>query len=268
MKKYIVIFVILVGIAFFIARQDERAAQQSAKESTHLDKRAFPTDPNEKHPEKDVPDSKWHAPSWLVAFFRWPNGTATWVVILTIMAIAEQTGETAKAAKAVVKQTKQMSRQNRNMVAKERARIFLIPPEQAPFLHLGKPIALGDLKLRVLNVGETPALDVMGEYEAFACEMDAVPNIRQRLVMIMPNPVRSGTPEMTNTLLIRPRFKNYSTIPLTFYLYVQGRVIYSDVFHTKPNEFIFQFRREYMLGSSGEAFSNMPWEEFLEQRGK
>ena len=37
--------------------------------------------------------------SWY-GFFRWPNGTTTWAIVLTLLAIAERTRETAIAAKA------------------------------------------------------------------------------------------------------------------------------------------------------------------------
>lgn len=178
MKKYIVIFVIIMGLAFFIARQDERASQQSAEESTQLDKHAFPAIPNEKHPDKDIPNSERHAPSWLLAFFRWPNGTATWVVILTLMAIAEQTQETAKAAKAteasvgaVNRQASLMERQIDLAIAKDRARLIveLVPAEQSISDDVW------EIEFKAINLSTTLAFDVMLSMDYRITESHTIP---------------------------------------------------------------------------------------------
>jgi hypothetical protein len=53
----------------------------------------------EKHPQENVPDAEEHPPSWF-RFFRWPDGTTTWAIIFTLIAIAAQTEQTKKAAVA------------------------------------------------------------------------------------------------------------------------------------------------------------------------
>lgn len=89
---------VLAGLTLFIARQDERAAQESAKNPTQLNNGAV-SESNEQHPQKHIENTNWDTPGWY-SFFRWPTGTTTWAIILTLLAIAEQTAETAKAAKA------------------------------------------------------------------------------------------------------------------------------------------------------------------------
>lgn len=45
----------------------------------------------------------WVPPNWY-HIFSWPEGVTTWAVILTLLAIAEQTSETRKAAEAAARQ--------------------------------------------------------------------------------------------------------------------------------------------------------------------
>jgi hypothetical protein len=99
MLKYLAAFALILGLAVYIACQDERTAQQSAQNATHLGQNAVAAKADEQHPQENVGNPERHIPSWY-GFFRWPNGTTTWAIILTLLAIAEQTKQTAKAAKA------------------------------------------------------------------------------------------------------------------------------------------------------------------------
>jgi hypothetical protein len=99
MWKYLAIFVVIFGLAVYVARQDERTAQESAQKAEHLARSAVSAKSDAQHTQQNVPDPERHTPSWF-GFFRWPNGTTTWAIVLTLLAIAEQTRETAKAAKA------------------------------------------------------------------------------------------------------------------------------------------------------------------------
>jgi hypothetical protein len=93
MWKYLVLFAVIFGLAVYVARQDERASLQAAE----LHKSAIPAKPDEQHPQENIPYPEWNSPSWY-SFFRWPNGTTAWAIILTLMAIAEQTKHTARSA--------------------------------------------------------------------------------------------------------------------------------------------------------------------------
>lgn len=100
----------ILGLALFIARQDERTTQQNAQKSAQLDKRASPAEADKQNPQKTVPNPNGDTPSWY-GFFRWPNGATTWAIILTLMAIAEQTRETARAATATEASVEEVKRQ-------------------------------------------------------------------------------------------------------------------------------------------------------------
>ena len=65
MKKYIASFALIFALAVYVSVQD-------------------------KHPVQDSAHREWNAPRWY-GFVQWPDGAATWAVLLTLLAIAEQT---------------------------------------------------------------------------------------------------------------------------------------------------------------------------------
>jgi hypothetical protein len=107
MLKYWLGFALVFGLAIYVAIQDERAAQQSAQESQQSSKSAIPAVPDANHPQQNVSNTERNSPSWY-GFFRWPSGTTTWAILLTLFVIAEQTrllGEYVKATKEGVEAT-------------------------------------------------------------------------------------------------------------------------------------------------------------------
>lgn len=100
MWKYLVVFAVVLGLAIYIARQDERATQQAAQNTSQSDKYALSAKADEKHSEENIKNPERYTPSWY-GFFRWPNGTTTWAVLLTLLVIAEQVKESAKATQAM-----------------------------------------------------------------------------------------------------------------------------------------------------------------------
>jgi len=124
MWKYLVMFAVVFGLAVYVARQDERAAQQATRKATQLNKDAVSAKTNEEHPQENVGDTERQTPSWY-GFFRWPNGTTTWAIILTLLAIAEQTSQTAKAAKATEFAAKAADMNAKAFISSERAWILV-----------------------------------------------------------------------------------------------------------------------------------------------
>jgi len=105
MLKYFLAFVFFLGMAIFVARQDERSAQESAQKAKNLASAAISAKSDTEHPQKNIDDTERNSPGWR-SFFRWPNGTTAWAIVLTLLAVAEQAKETAKAAKAAEKSAK------------------------------------------------------------------------------------------------------------------------------------------------------------------
>ena len=90
MLKYLLGFVLVFSLAVYVAIQDERAAQQSAQEAKQPSKSTVGAVPDSDHPQQKKPNPIGDLPGWY-GFFRWPNGTTTWAILLTLLAIAEQT---------------------------------------------------------------------------------------------------------------------------------------------------------------------------------
>src|SRR5258707_9593311 len=107
MRKYLAALVVIFGMAFVVAHQDQHASDQAAQKAAEPHKAAITTNPNEQHPEENIENPTGDSPRWYVLYlyslFRWPNGTTTLAIVLTLMAIAEQTRETRRSAEATEK---------------------------------------------------------------------------------------------------------------------------------------------------------------------
>lgn len=105
MLKYLVILVVFLGFAFVIARHDEDAALKSAQEPASQGNPSVAGVPDKDHPQDHKNDTAWDSPSGHIfhSAFMWPEGITVWAIILTLLAIAEQTKHTAKAAQATAK---------------------------------------------------------------------------------------------------------------------------------------------------------------------
>jgi hypothetical protein len=103
MRKYLVGLIIVLLLGFVVARQDRRAADQSAQKSTRSHETTNTAAANKQHPQENIGDPGGNGPRWYwLCFgdlFRWPNGTETWAMILTLLAIAEQSNESRKSTK-------------------------------------------------------------------------------------------------------------------------------------------------------------------------
>jgi hypothetical protein len=153
MLKYLGIFALIFALAVFVARQDERAARESAQITANPDKGAISTKADEHHPQENIQQAERNTPSWY-GFFRWPNGTTTWAIILTLLAITEQTKQTAKATKAtqesvahIERQAGIMEGQLRTVINSERPWIVVSVDSPVP----------GEFRFWATNEGRTPA---------------------------------------------------------------------------------------------------------------
>lgn len=105
--KYVAAIVLLIGMTVFVAFQDEHAAQDGATQSANADKSVPLTKDEAGHTKGNVGNAERHAPSWY-GFFRWPDGTTVWAIIMTLLAIAEQTRQTRRSAEATEKTLRHM----------------------------------------------------------------------------------------------------------------------------------------------------------------
>jgi hypothetical protein len=163
MRIYIFAIVVILGMALFVARQDEWAAQERAQKAADRAKTVIPAIADEKHPQKNIEDTTGNTPSWL-GFFRWPTGTTTLALILTLIVVAEQTKQTTKAAEAARDSAKAALKQADHMVASERAwMIAKMEPVKIPDISEHFPFGIIP---RIVNGGKTPAFIVETGSEA------------------------------------------------------------------------------------------------------
>jgi hypothetical protein len=147
MRKYFVAFAVIFALAIYISVQDKRVPAARAREN---------------HAQEDVSDTQQDTPGWY-GFFRWPNGTTAWAIILTLLAIAEQTTQTARAAQAteaaVTTADKTFSLQENT--AKRQLRAYMVVKNARLFLH---PDGTVEPTFELDNCGQTPAYDLQGAH--------------------------------------------------------------------------------------------------------
>jgi len=102
MKKYLWGFLFFFVVSVLVSSQYEKYAHDSATPSEDNSSSTVNPSTPQKAPG-DAQKSQDYPPRWLrvsYQLFGWPNGITVWALFLTLMTIAEQTKQTAKAAKA------------------------------------------------------------------------------------------------------------------------------------------------------------------------
>lgn len=105
MKSLLAAAIVILGLTIFVAVQDERATQHHAQNAAQSNKTVTSTKSNEENSDNGIYDPKGDTPS-LYGFFRWPGGITTWAILLTLLAIVDQTRHVARAAEATEKAVK------------------------------------------------------------------------------------------------------------------------------------------------------------------
>ncbi len=100
MLKYFLGFVLLLALSVFITGQYEKYAYNPASYSDKSSN-AVLGPANSINPTTNAENAERDHPSWHLAYqvFGWPNGITVWALFLTLMAVADQTRHTARAAK-------------------------------------------------------------------------------------------------------------------------------------------------------------------------
>src|SRR5271157_600110 len=157
--------VVVLGLAFVVARQDQRAADQSAQKAAELHKAAPTAITDEHHPQEKVYKPDGDSPSWdfllFLGLFRWPIGTGTWVIVLTLFAIAEQTSQTRKAAEATRSSAKSTEDSVSAFIAAQGPQITVIAHGKPPNDLFGDPPRV---QMELHNQGPTTARELSYEF--------------------------------------------------------------------------------------------------------
>jgi hypothetical protein len=101
MWKYIVAFVVILGLTGYVSLQSQRIAEQGVQQTAPAANGAAASSAQDNHAQQDANNPKRNTPFWF-PFFTWPEGVTAWAILLTLLAIAEQTKQTRKAAEAAL----------------------------------------------------------------------------------------------------------------------------------------------------------------------
>ncbi|MGO9647092.1 MAG: hypothetical protein ACLPOO_03470 [Terriglobales bacterium] len=158
------------------------------------------------------------------------------------------------------RQTLELSIQNRNMVAKERARLEITFPDESESMiaRPDGPIYLGSFRLNLKNIGGTAAYNIVASYDAFGSESEIAPTSENLFYLVVPDFVEGNSFEPTETLTINRRFSE-AVAPAIFYVYLRCLIQYNDIFKQERNTTKVLLRREFMRVPGG-AKSNIFWE--------
>jgi hypothetical protein len=226
MLKYLAVLAVLCGLTVYVSVKDERAAEQSAQKAAELHKSTISAKPDEQHPQENIENTERNLPSWY-GFFRWPNGTTTWAILLTLMAIAEQTGQTKKATEAARDSAKAAMLNAQAVINSERAWMFV---------ELAVPTDIAGAKtiydISCVNRGKTPAR--ITDCRIGYCFVDDPENLSLKAAdyhpAVMPFPTVKASDNGFRVDRIHPGAKWTERKPGDDFLMYFGYVLYEDIF--------------------------------------
>jgi hypothetical protein len=97
--KYPIAALLVLGGCVFVSRQDQETRDKYEQKCSQFNASAIPPTRHQEDCEEGAEDAARHLPRWY-RIFGWPEGITTWAILLTLMAIAEQTNQTRRAADA------------------------------------------------------------------------------------------------------------------------------------------------------------------------
>jgi hypothetical protein len=231
MLKYLALFVVIFGLAVYVSVQDECATQQSIQTSAQLANGTASAKAGEKQPQENLPDIG-RFKRICFSFFRWPNGTTAWAIILTLMALVEQTSQTRKAAEATQEAVRDGKKEYilAEDTAKRQLRAYICMDTGEVEIRAGQPIANVHFK----NCGQTPAYDVYGwigvevRPHPLQSPLPVRDDIAKPKTTVGPG-VGFGYPGRRKSKMFTPDELSMIGGPRTTF-YVYGRVDYRDAF--------------------------------------
>lgn len=97
--KYPIAVLIVLGGCVFVSRQDQSTRDKYEEKCSQLNARTISPTRHQEDCEEGAEDAARHLPRWY-RIFGWPEGITAWAILLTLIAIAEQTNQTRRAADA------------------------------------------------------------------------------------------------------------------------------------------------------------------------
>lgn len=158
--KYFIGVAIVFGCAVFVSHQYERARSQCAKQCEAVHPRLASLSAAADDCSRCEQEAERHLPRWY-RLFAWPEGVTTWAVLLTLLAIAEQTYHTRRAAEATELSVRASDRAYTlaENTAKRQLRAYIVARNSHLVVHEDGFV---EPKIELMNCGQTPAYDVRG----------------------------------------------------------------------------------------------------------
>ena len=154
MRKYLTIFAVIFALSIYVSVMDQHIANQAAQLGTQPPNAPASPSAHDSYTEGNAKAPQLRSSGWY-GFFAWPNGVTAWAIILTLLAIAEQTKQTAKAAVAT-----EASVESGKDAAKRQLRAYLVVTiGGAVYQEREKGIRFAAHPM-LTNTGQTPAHNV------------------------------------------------------------------------------------------------------------
>jgi hypothetical protein len=165
-----------------------------------------------------------------------------------------------KSAEAGVAGSKAALAQIQLMVDKERARIFVVPIQEAACMVVeNSDDGTGRQKVMFFNVGPTPAINVVVRYNAIASTMETEPQRRNDAY------TQASIPEVIAANSDEHSWLNINGVGSrepTIYIHLWGEVMYNDVISTEQRSTKFRFRLRMKRGQYGVLEFDGAWRQF------
>ena len=134
------------------------------------------------------------------------------------------------------------------MLRKERARIFVETPLPIVSLNMWPVTSALSTRMKIFNIGPTPAVDISGRYNAIATDGKEVPTEEANSTLSFPQAIGAGA-VAEGTLQINRAFSDPRPLhmPEVFYIHVFGRIEYGITMSNQRPHTTFQYCLEMIL---------------------
>ncbi len=206
-----------------------------------------------------------HDPAWVQAVAAIALVALTFVTLIVLSVYAWDTHTLAKTSKvsaeAAVKGSQVALAQTLAMIDKERARVFVVPPEHCSIRgSVSKFIGIIPQEFMFLNAGPTPAINVKVHYNAVLTlfETEATGKAKYQAAI---QEVIAANNKATASFPVMNGFRSGRS-PQIFYAHVWGEVKYNDVISSEQRGTKFRLRLTIKQSKGDEIANDGDWIKF------
>jgi hypothetical protein len=149
--KYIVAVVVILGFSVYVSHEDQKTRDQYEQKCTPLNATAISLASHSEDCDIGADNAARHLPRWY-RVFGWPEGITTWAILLTLLALAEQTSQTRIAAEATRDAAKAALLNAEAVISAERGRLMMQIEKKPLQGSPGKSIFV----IKAANSGRSP----------------------------------------------------------------------------------------------------------------